>query len=187
MPTSLLETPREAARLAASLLRPLGDRWLHTQAVAERARELSGAVPEAERGLLVAAAWLHDIGYAPPLLDSGFHPLDGARHLAALDAPARLVRLVAHHSGAAYEAEQHGLSLELSLYEREDSALLDALTCADMTTGPSGQRLGFEERIAEILVRYAPGSKVHAAISAAVPYLAGAVARTRTRLGGQPM
>ena len=27
---------------------------------------------------LVAAAWLHDIGYAPGLVQTGFHPLDGA-------------------------------------------------------------------------------------------------------------
>jgi len=26
---------------------------------------------------LEAAAWLHDIGYAPDLVVSGFHPLDG--------------------------------------------------------------------------------------------------------------
>ena len=30
---------------------------------------------------LVAAAWLHDIGYAPELVETGFHPLDGARYL----------------------------------------------------------------------------------------------------------
>ncbi|MGP3688568.1 HD domain-containing protein [Streptomyces sp. IBSNAI002] len=187
MPSSLLETPRGAAGLARSLLPPLGDRWLHTQGVAARARELAQAVPEGERGLLVAAAWLHDIGYAPPLHDSGFHPLDGARHLTVLGASGRLVRLVAHHSGAAYEAEQRGLSAELAVYEREDSALLDALTCADMTTGPAGQRLGFKRRLDEILVRYPPDSDVHTAVSTAVPYLAGAVARTSERLGGQPM
>lgn len=44
---------------------------------------------ENDRDLLVAAAWLHDIGYAPELRDTGFHPLDGARHLEALGAPAR--------------------------------------------------------------------------------------------------
>ncbi|MFD6855509.1 HD domain-containing protein [Streptomyces diastaticus] len=59
----------------------------------------SAAVSEADRDLLVAAAWLHDIGYAPELRDTGSHPLDGARHLESLGAPARLVRLVAHHSG----------------------------------------------------------------------------------------
>ena len=30
---------------------------------------------------LVASAWLHDIGYAAGLQETGFHPVDGARHL----------------------------------------------------------------------------------------------------------
>lgn len=86
-----------------------------------------------------------------------------------------------------YEARQRGLSAELSVYEREESAVLDALTCADMTTGPAGHRLGFAERIEEILTRYAPGSEVHTAISAALPYLAAAVARADAGITGQPM
>ncbi|MGW1137906.1 HD domain-containing protein [Streptomyces zhihengii] len=184
---SALDTPQGAAELAESLLPPLGNRWLHTQAVAARAVEASEALPENERDLLVAAAWLHDIGYAPELRDTGFHPLDGARHLESLGAPDRLVRLVAHHSGAVYEAEQRGLSAELAVYEREDSPVLDALIFADMTTGPAGQRFGFDQRMDEILVRYEPGSEVHNAITKARPYLGGAVERTLTRLGNQPM
>ncbi|MER5442012.1 HD domain-containing protein [Streptomyces sp. NPDC002790] len=179
-----LDTPQGAAELAESLLPPLGNRWLHTQAVAARAREASAAVPEAERDLLVASAWLHDIGYAPELRGTGFHPIDGARHLASLGAPDRLVRLVAHHSGAVYEAEQRGMSAELAVYEREDSPLLDALIYADMTTGPAGQSFDFDRRMDEILDRYEAGSVVHTAISKARPYLSGAVERTRARLRG---
>lgn len=132
----------------------------------------------------MAAAWLHDIGYAPELRQTGFHPLDGARHLESLGAPRRLVCLVAHHSGAVYEAEQRGLVQELDVYEREDSPLLDALIFADMTTGPAGQRFDFDRRIDEILVRYEPGSEVHTAISKARPYLGGAVSRTLARIDG---
>ena len=44
---------------------------------------------------LVSAAWLHDIGYAPDVVETGFHPLDGARYLAGLGAPERVVNLVA--------------------------------------------------------------------------------------------
>ncbi|MEV0121638.1 HDIG domain-containing metalloprotein [Streptomyces sp. NPDC050703] len=183
---SALDTPRGAAELAESLLPPLGNRWLHTQAVAARAQEVSTAVPHPDRGLLVAAAWLHDIGYAPQLRDTGFHPLDGARHLEALGAPVRLVRLVAHHSGAVYEAEQRGLSAQLAVYDREDSPVLDALIYADMTTGPAGQSFDFDTRIDEILVRYEPGSEVHNAISKARPYLKDAVERTRIRVASQP-
>ncbi|MGN9813813.1 HD domain-containing protein [Streptomyces sp. SD11] len=182
---SALDTPQGAAELAESLLPPLGNRWLHTQAVAARASEVSAAVSTEDRDLLVAAAWLHDIGYAPELRDTGFHPLDGARHLETLSAPARLVHLVAHHSGAVYEAEQRGLTDELAVYEREESPVLDALIYADMTTGPAGQSFDFERRIDEILARYEPGSEVHTAISKAKPYLGAAVARTRARLANR--
>lgn len=58
---SALDTPQGPAELAESLLPPLGNQRLHTQAVAARAREVSAAVPEEERDLLVAAAWLHDL------------------------------------------------------------------------------------------------------------------------------
>ena len=180
---SRLDSPDGAARLAESLLPPLGDRWLHTQAVARRAHEVAAAVPEEDRGLLVAAAWLHDLGYAPELRETGFHPIDGARHLEALGAPRRLICLVAHHSGAVFEAEQRDLSAELDTYEREDGPVLDALICADMTTGPAGQSFDFDQRMDEILVRYAPGSEVHTSITNARPYLGAAVGRVRERLG----
>jgi hypothetical protein len=39
------------------------------------------AVLGADADLLEAAAWLHDIGYAPGLVTSGLHRLDGARYL----------------------------------------------------------------------------------------------------------
>ncbi|WP_247720724.1 HD domain-containing protein [Streptomyces sennicomposti] len=71
---SALDTPQGTSALAESLLPQLGNRWLHTQAVAARAQEAAAAVPEADRGLLVAAAWLHDIGYAPELRDTGSIP-----------------------------------------------------------------------------------------------------------------
>jgi len=189
MVPSRTDSPAGAAALAESLLPPLGNRWLHTQAVAGRAREIAAAVPENERDLLESAAWLHDLGYATELRVTGFHPLDGARHLESLGASRRLVCLVAHHSGAVFEAEQRGLLEELETYEREDSSLLDALIYADMTTGPAGESFDFDMRMDEILVRYEPGSVVHTAISKARPYLAAAVQRVRHRLeaSAQPM
>ena len=52
-----------------------------------------------------AAAWLHDIGYAPGLALTGLHQLDRARYLRdAQRADAMLCRLVAHHSCAIVEA-----------------------------------------------------------------------------------
>lgn len=55
-----------ARDLAAGLLdTPQMDRrWAHVQGVGQRAAQLTVTVEPGDRDLLVAAAWLHDIGYA---------------------------------------------------------------------------------------------------------------------------
>jgi HD superfamily phosphodiesterase len=82
-----LETPQIVAR-AADLTRYIvysdPHRFAHSQAVARRAEFLALAVEPASASLLVAAAWLHDIGYAPRLRDTGYHPIDGSRHLKSI-------------------------------------------------------------------------------------------------------
>ena len=70
-----------ARDVAAALLAPLGQRWTHTLGVVEQARAFTN-LPELD--VLVAAAHLHHIGYAPVLVRTGFHPLDGALFLRAL-------------------------------------------------------------------------------------------------------
>ena len=72
------ELPSWAEQQAAALLTGLGDRWTHVQAVAAQARQVSAALASEDRPYLIAAAWLHDVGYAPPLDKLGFHPVDGA-------------------------------------------------------------------------------------------------------------
>ena len=91
--------------------------------------------------LVEAAAWLHDIGYAPDLHDTGFHPLDGARYLRDVEgAEPLLCRMVAHHSCALIEAEERGLAAELVREFRPPPRdLAEALIYCDMTTGPDGQ------------------------------------------------
>ena len=183
------ELPSWAKQLAAGLLSGLGDRWSHVQAVAAQARQVSAALAPEDRPYLIAAAWLHDVGYAPPLNRLGFHPVDGARYVRQ-QGQERLASLVAYHSGARFEAEERGLVDALAEFQPEDGPLLDALTYADMTTGPAGQRVVLEERIAEILERYPPDDPVHRAISRSHPILREAVARTRARLvvvADQPM
>ncbi|MEV6878875.1 HD domain-containing protein [Amycolatopsis sp. NPDC051128] len=178
--------PAEAAALAEALIRPLGDRWDHTRAVAARATELLPAVPPPERNPLVCAAWLHDIGYSPDLRTTGFHPLDGARHLRLLGWPSPVVNLVAHHSGARFEAAERGLSGQLGQFPFTASPTLDALDTADLTTGPSGERLAFPARIAEILERYPADHPVHRTWAKAAPIIAEAVRRTEARIAAQP-
>ena len=67
---------------------------------------------------------------------------------------------------------------------------MDALTFADMTTGPAGQPLTLDERIEEVQRRYRSDDPVHRAIVRARPLLQAAIDRTWQRLDGrsaQPM
>jgi hypothetical protein len=152
----------------------LPDRWVHTRGVAAQARSV-GPVLGWDTDLIEAAAWLHDIGYAPALAVTGFHPLDGARYLRDwTDAAPAMCALVAHHSGAVAEAAERGLSEFLLAEFPLGGHLRDqviALTYCDFTTGPRGEQLSPEERIAEILTRYEPDSAVHRAVQASAPRL----------------
>ena len=106
---------------------------------------------------LVAAAWLHDIGHAPDLVQTGFHPLDGARFLrrAGVDGP--VVSLVAYHSCARVEADVRGLGAELAAeFTPAGPLLTDALLYCDMTIGPDGDYVRPADRLAEIRGRDSP-------------------------------
>ncbi|GAB3075783.1 hypothetical protein GCM10027186_34990 [Micromonospora schwarzwaldensis] len=106
------------------------------RAVGLKAERLGRLVGE-DAQLLAAAGWLHDVGYAPAVADTGFHALDGARWLLRQGFPPRLAGLVAHHSCASYEAEVRGMKPDLMAeFPFEESPTSDALWYADMTTGP---------------------------------------------------
>ena len=169
-----------AASKAERLLSPLGDRWKHVRAVGELARSLAAILDPEDGQCLVAAAYLHDIGYAPDLQRSGLHQLDGARYIRCLGAE-RLARLIAYHSEARFEIRLRGFGEELAAYNREESWVSDALTYCDLTTGPTGQRMTFEDRIVEVEQRYGEGEIVDA-LREATPYLKGAIERTKNRL-----
>jgi len=175
-----------AERTAGMLLADVGTRWAHVRCAGMQAAAVAAAVPPQDRELLVASALVHDIGYAPALSHTGFHPLDGARWLRSQGAPERMACLVAHHTAAAIEADRRGLTSELQAFEQEESATADALWYADLTSGPDGSTITFQRRAGEILDRYEPGSIVHDSISEALPLLRGAVERTQGRLGSQP-
>jgi putative nucleotidyltransferase with HDIG domain len=172
----------EAARgLSEHLVAPLGRRWWHVQAVANRAEQLADAVRRDERDLLVASAWLHDIGYAEELAVTGLHALDGARYLQDHGWPEPIVSLVAHHTGADEEARQRGLAGSLAAFKKPPPALLDALTAADMVTGPDGSWVRAEDRVVEILRRYDPDHPVHRAVTQSRSALLFAVKRVQGR------
>lgn len=131
----------------------MGSRWRHTLGVAEHARAVGDALAEDEAEVLLAAAYLHDIGYAPELAQTGFHPVDGARFVRA-GGHERLAGLVAYHSGADAEAGERDLARELSDFEDERSLLSRALTYCDLTTDSEGRPVEPDERLAEIGERY---------------------------------
>src|SRR6185437_7283217 len=166
-----------AGPLARALLQePLPRRWAHSQGVAARARGLA-PVLGADADLIEAAAWLHDICYAPGLAATGLHQLDGARYLRdAQHADDLLCRLVAHHSCAIIEAGERGLADILSSeFDPAPDVLASVLTCCDMTTSPDGQLVPVELRLAEIHDRYGPGHLVSRSIQRATPMILSAV------------
>jgi hypothetical protein len=72
------QSPAWAREIAQRVLADvLPRRWAHTQGVAAQARVVGPAL-DWDTDLIEIAAWLHDIGYAPALAVTGFHPLDGA-------------------------------------------------------------------------------------------------------------
>ena len=175
-----------AEQLAQALLQePLPRRWAHVQGVAARARSLA-PVLGADADLLEAAAWLHDVGYAPDLAVTGLHQLDGARYLRdAQHADAMLCRLVAHHSCAIIEAGERGLADVLSLeFDPAPYALASVLTCCDMTTSLDSELVPVEQRLAEIQDRYRPGHLVSRSIQRATPMILNPVSRSITLLAG---
>ena len=133
--------------------------------------------------VLVAAAWLHDIGYAPDIVATGFHPLDGARYLAGLGAP------TCRESGR--PAFQRDLGSRASRDRRPDVSLpgrgrgtprcLVVLRFDDFPGWLSGQPA---DRIAEIKERYGAGHIVSRFITDGAPELLAAVERTEYCLAG---
>lgn len=132
---------------------------------------------------MVLAAWLHDIGYNPDLASTGFHPLDGARHLRELGWPADVCRLVAWHTNAGAEASLRGLGGALAEeFELPPYDAWAALAWADLTSSPAGECWEVEARVGEVLRRYPPGTVVHRAMSASRPALLAAAGRVGEQL-----
>jgi predicted hydrolase (HD superfamily) len=151
-----VEHVRWARYLARRLLaEQLPRRWAHTQGVGRKAEFIAHIVGD-DATILICAAWLHDIGYAPELTDTSFHPLDGARYLRDVQkADDRICRLVAHHSYAMIEARNRGLAAALDNEFAAVAGLVpEALTYCDMTTSPEGKPVDVDTRINDIFARY---------------------------------
>lgn len=178
---------KSAERIAHELLASeLPRRWAHVRGVATRA-ELVPLAHKSVATILVTAAWLHDIGYAPSLVDTGFHPIDGARHLRRIAADERVVNLVAHHSCARVEADLRGLAPVLaSEFPRDDRLPHDELCFCDQTTSPDGKVVDVVDRLAEIRGRYGPEHVVTRFVDLAEAELVSTVRRIEANCGLQP-
>src|SRR5262245_13406517 len=163
--------------IAEQRLGSVTPRWAHVQGVAAAAELLTAGLTTHDAEAVLTAAWLHDVGYAPSLRSTGFHPVDGAVFVRAQGFPAVVVSLVAYHTGAVFEARERGLLDALGEFAEPPRLLLDVLTCADLITGPEGSRVRPPDRVSEILSRYPDDDPVHRAIERAAPTLFATVAR----------
>lgn len=170
-----------ASSTAEGLLGALEPRWSHVRGVAEvadRITTLSGC-----GRAVVDAAWLHDIGYAPTVSRTGFHPLDGATFLAEQGFAKDVVGLVAFHTGAEFEARERGLEHQLGRFPRPDQNLLDGLILADLSVSPEGNRVHPRARVEEILSRYPRTDPVNRAVTRSKDYLMACATRAAIATG----
>jgi hypothetical protein len=147
----------------------------HVAVEALRARDYATRLrlPDDERALCEVFALAHDIGKVDALRTTGtdFHPLDGAAFALAHGEP-RLAALIAHHSGARYEATLCGLTIP---YPYEDSIVNQIVAVVDASTLQSGLVVPITERLRDIADRYGPGSPPVRAMQAFWPELVAAV------------
>lgn len=168
-----------AERTAHELLSELPTRLAHVVGVVRHAELVADLVDDGD--LLVAAAWLHDVGYSPQLVRTGFHPVDGAGFLRDRGAPPRLCALVANHSCARVEARNREVPLS---WPDECSRLRDALWWADMSTTPTGGDTDVRARLTEVTRRYGEDDVVSRSVTEAAPELFEAVDRIESARRG---
>lgn len=176
---ALDEWAGELARehLAADLAR-----WEHVRGVATKARAIGNALGLDDRATLVAAAYLHDIGYAPSVRRTGFHALDGGQFLRGLGHH-RVAGLVANHSGAVFEASVRELDHALRQFPDEHSDVRDMLWYCDLTTGgPTGADVSLSQRLADVTRSYGDEHIVTRSMTMALPILTEVVDRVEERI-----
>lgn len=133
---------RGTGNLFDDLLAALTERrQIHSRAVACKVASSASLLAPRFRSDAIAAATLHDIGYAYPV--TGFDPIDGARLLAGLGFSRLVCHLVAQHTASSLEADSRGMSLSVLNEFSLDAGQLDPvdigkthglLWCADLTT-----------------------------------------------------
>lgn len=125
----------------AEALREFGLPWL-TPAMAER---------------LELAALLHDVGRALDPGNTEPHGFAGARYVGTLGLT-DIAPLVAHHSGARFEAAERGMAAQ-DVWSCVEPDLLAVLTFLDRTTSPNGEHVTLVRRRDDLAARYGSNSR----------------------------
>jgi HD superfamily phosphodiesterase len=142
-----------AGELARHLLATQDQRLRHVAGAARAAIHVASRMAALPSPQIVAAAWLHDIGYSEQVRASGFHPLDGADYLEGHGWDALVVRLVAHHSHALVVAPYYGVEQDLLRFSPIHGLTADVLAYADLVSGLDGTGVTVASRIAELRSR----------------------------------
>lgn len=138
-----------AERIAAILLADDPARLRHVRTAAGVALIVSETVAPRQLDLLLSAVVLHDIGYAPAVRATGWHPVDGAQWLLSHGAPVEVAALVAHHSESGLLSAARPWLDRLAVFPAPDEVVADVVTYADQTTAPDGRRVSPIARIVD--------------------------------------
>lgn len=112
------------------------------------------------------AVELHDIGYSPKCVSTGFHPLDGALYLAATSqySDTQLYAILMHSNAddlVKYQSETTQALFHYVLKTiNKDKSILELVTLADGITDGKGNLVTPLERIADISERYGEDNHV---------------------------
>ncbi|MDY0275225.1 MAG: HAD hydrolase family protein [Desulfomicrobium sp.] len=133
-------------------------RLAHMQDASAFAKDLGHCfhLPAHEHSLLLRAALLHDIGYAPALHKFSFHPLDGAIFLEQHQEHPWVVEGVLRHSQAENKALTkldlaHEYAVRPALPQAQ--SLVRMTTIADWRAAGVGGRVSFGQRLHDIISR----------------------------------
>lgn len=160
-------------------------RFRHVHSVWRRAADLRHVgpawlePPASDR--LELAALLHDVGRALDPDDTEPHGFVGARLLDSLGLH-DVAPLVAHHSGARFEAAARGMS-DRDWWSADEPDLLAMLTFLDRTTSANGDTVSLDRRRHDIAMRYGERSLQLRTFDAT----SAEVRRAQTLLGESPL
>ena len=158
-------------------------RLKHVLEVARRVKETATTLSEAGKAeidvdLAYRSALLHDIGYAEGLIDTGFHPIDGARYLEKAGFP-DIASFIVCHSNSPEQAVIKGLP-EIDISE---NLIADLITYWDVQVMQGGECVPYAERLADIKERHGVDSAVWKAHQLASARIEAVMAKINSLLG----